>query len=360
MPITPRCLRSRRISLTAWFVTLLLIGCSADIAHRPHAHAPEAHPLVGKIYRAGDAALTPFHALLEKMESSDVIYLGETHDNPWHHHIEQQVIFQLIGQGMRPVLGFEFFSREQTSHLLRYRNSGRTKGAAKGHGNAAAGEKLLRAQLGWESNRDGDWQRFLPILRAARELQLPIFGADLPGGLKVNLARHGYDGLNGVEKLIATRKTFDDPAHREWMSERLRALHCGWGDAAYINRLYETWMARNEAMAEAVVAMVRENPGQPVVVILGGGHLEHNLGVYERVQNLMSDARQLNIRMLQVRDEVAEPSDYFAHLVRDGRDYGPPHDYLWFTPGPQRRKHDCADIPINRPQATRGRDEQAN
>jgi uncharacterized iron-regulated protein len=277
-----------------------------------------------------------------------VIYLGETHDNSRHHHIEQQVVFQLVSQGLRPVLGFEFFSREQTSHLLRYRNGGKKSGKVKGHGSAAAAEKLLRAQLGWESNRDRDWQRFVPILRKARELQLPLFGADLPGGLKVNLARYGYDGLNGVERLTVTRTDFDDPGHRDWMVERLRALHCGWGDNAYVNRLYETWLARNEAMAEAIVAMVRDHPGQPVVVITGGGHLEHNLGVYERVHNLMPDARQLNIRMLQVKDGLTEPADYFAHLTRDGRDYGPPHDYLWFTSGPQRREHDCTSFHAKR------------
>ena len=96
--------------------------------------------------------------------------------------------------------------------------------------------------------------------------------------------------------------------------------------------------------------LVKEHPDQPVVVIMGGGHVEHNLGVYGRVKHLMPDARQLNLRMLQVRDELTEPSDYFAHLVRNGRDYGPPHDYLWFTSGPQHREHDCADVHMKRPQ----------
>ena len=351
MPITTTYLVSRRLLSITGLVAILLAGCATDVRRHPHTHAPEVHPLVGEIYRAGDTAAMPFPTLLETMKTSDVIYLGETHDNTRHHHIEQQVIFALIDQGVRPVLGFEFFSRGQTSHLLRYRNSGKANSKAKGHGSAAAAEKLLRAQLGWGSNRDRDWQRFLPILRKARELQLPLFGADLSAGLRVHLARYGYDGLNGVERLHVTRSDFDDPGHRDWMVERLRALHCGWGDDAFINRLYETWLARNEAMAEAIVAMVREHPGQPVVMITGGGHLEHNLGIYERVHKLMPDARQLNIRMLQVRDESIEPSDYFTHLVRDGRDYGPPHDYLWFTSGPQRREHDCPEVHMKHPQA---------
>lgn len=350
MTIGKTCSGSRRLLLTAGFVTIMAAACSTDLVGHPHTHAPMIHPLVGKIYRAEDIEPTALPALLKKMESSDVIYLGETHDNSRHHHIEQQVIFQLVRQGLRPALGFEFFSREQTSHLLRYRNSGKKKGSDERHASEAAAEKLLRTQLGWESNRELHWQRFLPILKKARELQLPIFGADLSGGLKVNLVRYGYDGLNGVEKLMVTRTTFDDPGHRDWMTERLRALHCGWGDSASIDRLYETWLARNEAMAEAIVAMVRENSGQPVVVIMGGGHLEHNLGVYERVQNLMPNARQLNIRMLQVRDNLTEPSDYFVSLVRDDRDYGPPHDYLWFTSGPQRREHSCTDVNTKRPQ----------
>ena len=336
--------RGLRKLLVLWMLLAALPGCSNDITRRPHADEVKVHPLTGKLYRAGDLAPTPFSSLLKTMKSSTVIYLGETHDNHAHHHIEQQVIFQLIGEGVRPALGFEFFSREQTSHLIRYRNGGKTTAGAKGHNSSAAAEQLLRVQLGWGSNRDIDWQRFLPILRKTRELQLPIFGADLPGGLKVSLARYGYDGLNAVEKLTATRTTFDDPVYREWMIERLRAAHCGWGDASYLQRLYETWLARNEAMAEAIVAMARANPGQPVVVILGGGHLEHNQGVYERVHKLMPEARQLNIRMRQVSEELNEPEDYFTHLVRSDRDYGPPHDYLWFTSGPPRKQTECTEF----------------
>jgi uncharacterized iron-regulated protein len=336
--------------LVLWILAAALLGCSKDDTRRPHAHDVPAHPLVGKVYRAGDSGPTPFSALLETMKSSTVIYLGETHDNPAHHHIEQQVIFQLIGQGIRPALGFEFFSREQTSHLIRYRNGGKKDAASRGHSNSVAAETLLRAQLGWQSNRDTDWQRFLPILRKTRELQLPIFGADLSGGLKVSLSRYGYDGLNAVEKLTATRTTFDDPVFRDWMLQRLRAAHCGWGDASYLQRLYETWLARNEAMAEAIVAMARENPGQPVVVILGSGHLEYNQGVYERVHKLMPEARQLNIRMHQVSEGLSEAQDYFTHLVRDNRDYGPPHDYLWFTSGPSRKRSDCTEFHAKRPQ----------
>lgn len=349
MRITGANQRTTRIPAVFWLIAILLTGCSHQVSQQAHRHTPSEHPLAGKIHRDGQASAITFAALLETMKSSDVIYLGETHDNPNHHHIEQQIIFELIDEGVRPTLGFEFFSREQTSHLLRYRNSRESVTAKHSHGNPAAAEQLLRAQLGWGSNRDRDWLRFLPILRAARELQLPIFGADLPGGLKVNLARHGYDGLNGVERLITTRTDFNDPRHREWMLERLRKLHCGWGDAAFIGRLYETWLARNEAMAESIVAMARENPRQPVVVIMGGGHLEHNLGVYERVENLMPEARQLNIRMLQVRDELLDPTGYFEHLVRDDHDYGPPHDYIWFTSGPQRLEHDCAEFHKKRP-----------
>jgi uncharacterized iron-regulated protein len=325
-------------------IVTLLAGCSTETVVRRGVHERGSDPLVGRIYREGDVVPTDFAVLLESMKSSTVVYLGETHDNASHHHIEQQVINQLTAQGLRPALGFEFFSREQTSHLLRYRNAGKPGRGGQGHSGAAASEQLLRAQLGWGSNRDRDWNRFLPILRKARELQLPVFGADLPAALRVNLARHGYDGLNGVEKLVATRSGFDDPVYRDWMLERLKAAHCGWGDAAYLGRLYETWLARNEAMAEAIVAMVKNHPGQPVVVILGGGHIEHNMGVYERVEHLLPGIRQLNIRMLQVGREPKAAAAYFTSLVRDGRDYGPVHEYLWFTSGTARQEDECDEF----------------
>lgn len=323
----------------------LLAGCSTLPPADAHDQRKTAHPLTGRIHRLGEQAATSFATLLERMRTSDVVYLGETHDNVAHHHIEQQVVNTLLEAGARPALGFEFFSREQTSHLLRYRNGSKVPG----HADGKAAEQLLRAQLGWESNRDADWNRFVPMLRQARTLALPLFGADLPGGLRVNLTRYGYDGLNPVEQLTTTRSPIDDAAYRSLMIEQLREAHCGWGDAQYLGRLYETWLARNEAMAEAIVAMVKANPGEPVVVILGGAHTEYDLGVYGRVAALLPGVKQLNIRLQDIDARGDDVQAYFAPLLHDGRDFGPRHEYLWFTSSPQRREDPCTGFHRSRP-----------
>ncbi|UCH41707.1 MAG: ChaN family lipoprotein [Gammaproteobacteria bacterium] len=295
-------------------------------------------PLIDSIYRATDLAQVSEVELYDNMAASDVIYLGENHDNIHHHRIQLNTIEALVERGLKPAIGFEFFSREQTSRLLQFQQSP-DKFHAEGAKHSA--EHLLRDQLGWGDSRDADWDHLFPILKFSREHKLPVFGADLNSGLRKQLARHGYDGLNGVEKLLMPRTEFKDDTYREYMFQSFTVAHCGWRDDGYLENLYETWLLRNEAMAQSIVAMHTVTPDQPVVIILGGAHTEYNMAVYERVANLNSELKQINLRLTSVAESPIQVHDYFQPLQIDGKSYGPPYQYIWFTARMPEREDPC-------------------
>jgi uncharacterized iron-regulated protein len=268
--------------------------------------------------RADDGAKLTLPQLLAQMQDADVIYLGERHDNPRHHAIQAEIINQLLAAGRRPVLGFEFFSREQSGFLLQYVAR---KEADK------QDQKRLRDQLGWGPRQDDSWTFYFGLLEIARQNGLSAFGLDLPEAMRTRLQRKGLDGLTQFERSMLHSTGFANEAYRAKMLEQLKAAHCGYGNEDYLGRLYDTWIARNDTMATALAELVDEHRGRPVVVILGGGHVVENLGVYERFAHLRPTARQLNLG-----------------LVEHGNAYdqgGPlPYPVVWFT-APRERGDPC-------------------
>jgi uncharacterized iron-regulated protein len=295
-------------------------------------------PLIEQIYSSSAPDMINFNELLRVMQDSDVIYLGEDHDNIHHHRIQLDIIRALVEKGLKPAIGFEFFSRQQTSHLLRHQNS-----ADRFHqpDSEHSAEKLLRMQLGWAKNRDGDWNHLYPILQYAREHKLPVFGADLSPVLRKQLTKGGYEGLSPVEKLFVTQSPFSDSDYQEFMYQSFTRAHCGWGDEIYLQKLYSTWLARNEAMAESIVAMHRSSPAQPVVMILGGAHTQYNMAVFERTLNLVPDIRQLNLRLQSVAQQPLPVADYFEPMIVNEQSFGSPYEYLWFTARMPEREDPC-------------------
>ena len=86
------------------------------------------HPLAGTIVRPTDprlptsgAGFTRFapEQLIQALSSTDVILLGEKHDNPDHHALQTWVLRQVIQAGQRPGVVFEMMAEHLTRTLSR-------------------------------------------------------------------------------------------------------------------------------------------------------------------------------------------------------------------------------------------------
>ncbi len=313
----------------AWWAQVRLLALSLAVlggcASQPD-HASD--PLVGKIFRAADLRELSREQLLDDMAAARIVYLGEIHENPWQHRIQLELVEGLIARGLRPAIGFEFFSLPQTADLTQYVTGARSP--ARGHG--VMTESELRRRLGWGSARDREWAHYFPLIELARRHTLPVFGADLPAGLRQRLTRVGLDGLSPAERLLLEPTSFSDDAYRHLMFDNFTRGHCGWSEPALLQRLYDTWLARNDAMSAAVAAVGREHSGGPVVLVLGGGHTAYGMGVMERVEHRLPGIRQFNLGLYEAARRPAEAADYVAAIDLDGRHFGPRHAYFWITP----------------------------
>jgi len=302
--------------------------------------------LLGQIVDSRSGQSLGVDALVERMAAADVVYLGESHDNADHHAKQKQLLEALVARGMMPVLGFEFFDVGQTGYLQQYVSGQASMMQLHGGASPLTPEQRLRRQLGWQERSDRDWDFYFQLIELAKTHQLSIFGADLAAGIKLRLSRVGISGLNPVESYQLVRMQNPGDDYRELMYAKFREGHCGWGEEPMLSRLYQTWNARNNRMAESIVQMASGSDGAPVVMILGNGHTEHNRAVYGQVAYLNPGLQQLNLALQPISIDPSPLADYLAATTVGATDFGPRHELLWFT-----QRHDYQDpcAALNKP-----------
>jgi len=314
----------------AAILTALLIGCSAPSFGDP------ARRVAGTLHAAPDGAELDKSELLARLAAADVVYLGEQHGNPYHHAAQLKIVTDLVAAGRRPAIGFEVVSLTQTSDLMNFVFT-------PAGDDPEAPARRLRSELGWTA--DGDrWRDYGPLLEFARANKLRVAGIDLSRGLRRRISRVGAEALTAVERAQLYDSKFADAAYQQWMHERLNEAHCGFAAPALLGRLYETWIARNDAMTMVVTTLAAEQPGEPVVVVVGSGHVAHNMGVFERVAHRAPRLRQLNIGFRGQRADVTV-REHFAPAELAGWRFAPAHEIIWLTPGgPAQGGSACAGL----------------
>ncbi|MDH3693543.1 MAG: ChaN family lipoprotein [Gammaproteobacteria bacterium] len=292
------------------------------------------HPWVDKIVRVADQVEMSESDMHNLMTSADVVYLGEIHDNPWHHELQLEILQRLVAADIHPAIGFEFFNSGQTGDLMSFSTSV-THGSNSDKLSAKA-ERQLRNRLGWGKQRDDEWQFYFPIIDYAKQNSLAVFGTDLPAGIRRRITRKGISELSPVEQRLIVDTGFHNDAYRTLMQEGFVESHCGWNDPVLLDNLYETWLARNDSMATAITDMLASTSDRPIVMIVGAGHTKYNMGIYDRVAALMPSARQVNIAFKSVQDVLKPMADYFQTETVQDVVFANAHEYFWFTPALER------------------------
>ncbi|MDH3376176.1 MAG: ChaN family lipoprotein [Gammaproteobacteria bacterium] len=317
-----RLLYNNCIRLIIGIAALLISGCAATVVN--------SHPLIGKIVRAADEVTISETTIHSMIAAADVVYLGENHDNPWHHDLQLEIVRRLVRSGAKPAIGFEFFDTGQTADLTSFTHPV-THGNSSDKSSAKA-ERQLRSRLGWGKERDDEWAAYFPILDYARDNGLQIFGTDLPAGIRRRITRVGVSELSPVERRLVIDTGFRNDAYRMLMQDTFVQSHCGWSDQKLLDNLYQTWLARNDSMATAITDMLAFTEHRPVVMIVGSGHTMYNMGIYDRVAVLNTSARQINIGLEPVQDVDQPLADYLQAQQVGGAGFLSAHELFWFTP----------------------------
>ena len=296
-------------------------GCAAtDASVSPTPPSTEFRE--GQIIDTANGQFISLEQLVSHLLQQDVVYLGEEHHNRFHINSALSVLNGLSAAGRRPVLAMEMFGWDAQPLLDRY------------VGGAELSRQEFLSQVGWSQNWGGAFETYEPLVAFAKHERLGLVALNPPKSLVRLVAREGLDlareEADWKRWKMQDETIVDDPLYRQRIFDQLRACHGGGSDDMY-RTMYEASMVRDEGMARTVVALVesiRERSDAlagPVVSYTGGGHVQYNLPVANRVvRRLSGNVRQTSLYMTSYergrQDDVREMLD------------GKIADYVWLTP----------------------------
>jgi len=260
------------------------------------------HPLAGRIWHPVDKKFLTLTELEQRATESELVLLGETHDNPEHHRLQLEMLSASLGSGRRPTLLMEQFDADQQSALDDAIRAGRDP------------TLLLR---GW------DVAQYRTLIRKAVDAGLPLRATNLPREILRPVVREGFATLPADEvDRLRLGSTWDD-AREKFMASVIERSHCGQVGHQLRDGLVRAQRLRDATLADSAL---RHLDGG-AIFILGRGHARRDVGVPHYIAVRRPATRILSIAFVEVSDGMLDPDSY----EKDGTGGASAYDVIWFT-----------------------------
>ncbi|MEG4082915.1 ChaN family lipoprotein [Microcoleus sp. POL10_C6] len=232
--------------------------------------------------------------ILQQLVKAKVVYLGETHDSAEDHQAQLKIIREMQRQNRKIAIAMEMFQRPFQSAIDNYLAGKLT-------------EQQLVEQTEYDRRWRFPWESYAPILRFAKENQLPVLALNTPSEVTRKVASQGLESLTAEEKKhippISEIRT-DNAEYRQLLLEvyqqHQKAEH---GNSTAFERFLQAQVLWDETMAEKIAQFVKANPDYQVVVLAGKGHIIYGYGIPSRVE------RRLGVGNVKMRSVLLNSSD---------------------------------------------------
>ena len=275
----------------------------------PRAAASQASPSAVIVASPGAAVVSP-EALFEKLAASDIVFVGEQHDQPRHHLLQLEVLKRTHAK----TLAMEMLDITQQAQLDDFL-TGKTS--------EAEFETLWRKAWGYP------WAIYKPIFDYAKENHIRGKALNAPIAVVRQIAKGGLSSLTPEQRKIlpAEVNPIKDPRYLEFVKKSLGGH--GPVDPVREARMLEAMAAWNETMGQSLIDAAKD--GGPVVVIAGSGHMFYDAGILESVRS-RGALKQTVVLPYSLDGEELPLDDLLAALQKPGSEDLPLGDYFWLLP----------------------------
>jgi len=253
--------------------------------------------------------------LTSALASADVVFLGEQHDSPAGHTLEQMILTSMSGHGRNVILGLEMFERDVQDPLDHF---------SMGH---ITEDDFLQASRPWPRYKTD----YKPLVDLAIQFDWPVVATNAPQSIVTEVSKGGLDVLAAKStddrKLVAAdlQCPTDDDYHSRFMATM--AGHPV-GDGQAMDRIYLAQCVRDETMAESIARawQVGAVSGKPLLVHVNGAfHSDFHEGTAARTERRLPGGRIVVVSLLPVADmdSVTAPdererkrADYLVYSVK--------------------------------------------
>ncbi|HEY0658540.1 MAG TPA: ChaN family lipoprotein [Pyrinomonadaceae bacterium] len=242
-------------------------------------------------YRIFDAGGNPTNIdkLIEEIGKSDVVFLGEQHDDTVAHALQLKIFISLhekYGSQRKPVLSMEMFERDVQTVLDEYLK------------NQISETHFLSSSRAW-GNYKTDYR---PLIEFAKEKNIEVIAANAPRRYVNMVSRLGRDSLEQLS-----------PEAKKWLAP----LPFGEPSPAYAKKFNALMGSQTEVinphnpmlasqtlwdatMAYSIAEKLRQNKKALILHLNGSFHTENRLGT---VEHLLKNRPKTKILVVTMRYE---------------------------------------------------------
>ncbi len=267
-----------RSYLSVVFIMVLLAigGCALKKPAMPPLASVEGvqgHFIIGRIIDLETGKSLPFDRFIDKLESEDLIFIGEKHDNPEHHLIQVQILQALMSRYGDLDVAMEFFQEPQQPVLDQYMEGTFT-------------ETVFLKQVDWRKAWSFDYHFYRPLIFMLREKRGKIHAINAPNDIVKKVARSGLDSLKPEERnQLAKDIDLGNEKHRAFLRDVYKQ-HTS-QDLKKFDYFYQAQCVWEDTMAENIAGYLKKNKKR-VVVFTGNGHIINKYGIPERTLKRVS------------------------------------------------------------------------
>ena len=190
--------------------------------------------------------------------SSDLILMGESHDDKYHHELQLDLIRSLAADRRPLAIGLEMMQADYQAQLDEW-TSGRIS------------EAVMQAvfERNWS-----DWHMYREIFIFARDNRIPMVALNVPSHIVKKVSLHGFSSLTPEEKGNLPEGTGCDLKNPQVtvLRKAFQAVENHGHNGKMFSNFCEAQTVRNSGMAVNMARYAAKQPGRKMVVLTGIWH----------------------------------------------------------------------------------------
>lgn len=260
------------------YLILLVISMMSLNACQPAKHyigdpelpyPPEREPVIGDILHLQTGLYVDQQTMFDQATRVRVVFVGETHDNPASHRLQEEILNALQQQNPDNIsLAMEMFTPSQQSILDLWVAGELT-------------EKEFLKQVGWYRTWHMNFAFYRNLLTFCRDNKISILALNSEKEIKQTVSRTPFDQLSEEEKSQLPQMDHSDPYQRTMVKAVFSGHKMGKAMVDGFQRVQTLW---DETMAENLADyLTSKEQDHQVLVIAGGNHVRYGFGIPRRM-----------------------------------------------------------------------------
>jgi uncharacterized iron-regulated protein len=223
-------------------------------------------------------------ALLDDLDSVQVVFVGELHDATPHHAAQRQLISELVKRGRKVAVALEMFRTDGQAVLDDWSN---------GRLEEQTFKKIYEDH--WSM-----WPIYKPIFDLARQQRIPLVGLNVDRNLPHQVSLRGFASLTAEQlKPLAGVSCDVNQRYQDYLRKTLGVHPAGTETFRFFCEAQLVWDAM---MARNLLEWQQQHQEMVVVVLAGSGH-SWRYGIPEQLQ------RRANLTYRVLLPEIIGRSD---------------------------------------------------